>query len=108
MFEEKVITDEHLAFLPHFGLTLVKGLFWGWRSKYNHLIDMSTTNWHFQEHLPVTEQQQWGHLPSASGEIEPCPAAAVDLQHPQRESELQGYWREALYAPGNLVEQVFR
>ena len=36
-----------------------------------------------QEHLPVTEQQQ-GHLPSASVEIEPCAAAAANLQHPLR------------------------
>ena len=57
---------------------------------------MSITNWHFQEHLPVTEQQQRGHLLFASGEIDPCPATATDLQHPRRESELQGYWREAL------------
>ena len=31
-----------------------------------------------QQHLPVTEQYQQGHLPPASAEIEPC-AAAVDL-----------------------------
>ena len=36
-----------------------------------------------QEHLPVTEQQQ-GHLPSASVEIEPGAAAAANLQHPLR------------------------
>ena len=27
-------------------------------------------------------QQQQGHLPSASVEMEPCSAAAADLQHP--------------------------
>ena len=36
-----------------------------------------------QGHLPGTEQQQ-GHLPSASAGIEPCAAAAADLQHPLR------------------------
>ena len=34
----------------------------------------------FQEHLPVTEQQQ-GHLPSASEDTEPCAAAAADFWH---------------------------
>ena len=35
----------------------------------------------------MTEQQ--GHLLSASVEIEPCAAAAVDLRHPLRELRLQ-------------------
>ena len=37
-----------------------------------------------QEHLPATEQQQPGHLSSASAEIEPCAVAAADLQQPLR------------------------
>ena len=41
---------------------------------------MSTTNWHLTRALPKTEQR--GHLPSVSVEIEPCAAAAVDLQCP--------------------------
>ena len=47
----------------------------------------------------MTEQQLQAHLPSATAEIEPCAAAAVDLQHPLREfrvrvrlSMLQGVW----------------
>jgi len=52
--------------------------------------------------LPAPEQQR--HLPSASAEIETCATAAVDLQHALREFK----WSEALCAPGNLVEQVFR
>ena len=41
-----------------------------------------------KSHLPATEQQQ-GHLPSASVEIEPCGAAAVDLRHPLRECRVE-------------------
>ena len=37
-----------------------------------------------QEHLPGTEQQEQGHLPSASLESEPHAAAPADLQHPLR------------------------
>ena len=46
-------------------------------------ISLSTTNWHLPRALPMTEQQM--HLPSASVEIEPHAAVAVDLQHPLRE-----------------------
>ena len=63
---------------------------------------MSTTNWHLPKALPVTEQQ--GRLPSASAEIEPYVAAAVDLQHLLGSSGRT----EALCVPGNLVGQVFR
>ena len=52
----------------------------------------------YREHLPETKQQQQGHLPSASAEIEPCAAAAVDLQHPLRVIWVES---EALHAPGN-------
>ena len=41
-----------------------------------YLCQLWTGTW--QEHLPVTEQQQ-ACLPSASVEIEPCAAAAPDL-----------------------------
>ena len=61
---------------------------------------LSTTNWCLPRALPVTEQQR--HLPSASTEMEARAARAADLQ--ARESR----WREALFAPGNLVGQVFR
>ena len=57
---------------------------------------MSATSWHYPRALPTTEQQ--GHLPSAPVETEPCAAA---LQHPLRE------FREAPWAPGNLVGPVF-
>ena len=40
---------------------------------------MSTTNCHLPRALPRIEQQR--HLPSASMEIEPYAARAVDLQH---------------------------
>ena len=42
-----------------------------------------------QEHLSVTQQQQQGHLPSASAETEACAAAAADLQHPPREFRVE-------------------
>ena len=42
-------------------------------------LRMSPANWHLPRALPATEQ---GHLPSASVEIEPCAALAVDLQRP--------------------------
>ena len=45
-----------------------------------YLNYLSTTNGHLPRELPVTQQQQKGHLPSASVETEPCTAAAVDLQ----------------------------
>ena len=51
--------------------------------------------------IVMTEQQR--HLPSASTEIEPHATIAADLQHPRGSSG----WREALYAPGNLVGWVF-
>ena len=44
---------------------------------------VSTTNWHLPRALPISEQQR--HFPSASMEIEPHAAAAVDLQQPPRE-----------------------
>ena len=43
------------------------------------MMTMSTTNWH----IAKTEQKR--HLPSASTEIEPRTAIAVDLQHLLRE-----------------------
>ena len=48
---------------------------------------MSTTNWHLRA-LPVTEHQR--HLLSASMEIEPHAAIAVDLQQPLREFRVEG------------------
>ena len=45
-----------------------------------------------------------GHLPSASAEIDPWAAAAVELQHPPKEFRVE---REALCVLGKLVEQVF-
>ena len=65
-------------------------------------VILTTTKWHLPRVLPAPEQQR--HLPSASAEIETCATAAVDLQHALREFK----WSEALRAPGNLVEQVFR
>ena len=55
---------------------------YGWI--YDHKGALSTTNWHLPRALPVTEQQQPGHLPSASAseEMEPCAPAAVDPQYP--------------------------
>ena len=44
---------------------------------------LSSTNWHLPRALPMTEQQRC--LPSASMEIEPHAATAVDLQLPLRE-----------------------
>ena len=44
---------------------------------------MSATNWHFPRAF-ASEQQQEGHLPSASAETEPCAAAAADCQHALR------------------------
>ena len=41
---------------------------------------MSTTNWHLPRALPTIEQQR--RLPSASTEVEPHAAIAVDLQQP--------------------------
>ena len=67
------------------------------REHNDHSKHLSTTKCHLPRALPVTEQQR--HLPSASMEIEPHAAIAVDLQQ---------LWSEALYAPGNLVRQVFR
>ena len=54
-------------------------LFWIWPL----LFKLSTTNWHLPRASPTTEQQR--HLPSASMEIEPWAAIAVDLQQPLRE-----------------------
>ena len=51
------------------------------------VMPLSTTNWHFARALPMTEQQ--GHLPSASMEIEPHAAIAVDLQQPLKEFRVE-------------------
>ena len=67
------------------------------REHTGHSKRLSTTKWHWPRALPVTEQQR--HLPSASTEIEPHAAIAVDLQQ---------LWSEALHVPGNPVRQVFR
>ena len=48
---------------------------------------LSTTNWHLPRSLPTTEQQC--HLPSASAEIEPHAAVAVDLQQSLREFRME-------------------
>ena len=61
-------------------------------------LQMGTEHW--QEPRAVAASAQ-GHLPPASVEIEPCAAAAVDLQHPLRKFKVE-------CAPGNLVGQVFR
>ena len=50
-------------------------------------LEMSTTNWHLPRALPMTEQQR--HLPSASMEIEPHAAIAVDLKQSQREFRVE-------------------
>ena len=64
---------------------------------------LSTTNWHLPRALPTREQQR--HLPSASTEIEPHAARAVDLystspegvQSGVRHSVLQGIsWDRSL------------
>ena len=62
-------------------------------------------SWHLPRALPGTEQQQQGHLPSASAETEPCAAAPADPQHALRGTQVES---EALWAPWKLVEQVFR
>lgn len=41
------------------------------------------------KYLPATELQLQWRLPSASVEIEPCAAAAVDFQHPLREFKVE-------------------
>ena len=51
-----------------------------------------------QEHLPMIEQQQQEHLPSA------CATASADLQHPWGELRVES---EALCTPGKLVEYIF-
>ena len=43
---------------------------------------VSTTNWHLPRALPVTEQRRY--LSSASSEIEPHAAIAIDLQQSLR------------------------
>ena len=48
---------------------------------------MSATNWHLPRALPMTEEQR--RLPSASTEIEPHAAIAVDLQQPLREFRVE-------------------
>jgi len=54
---------------------------------YDHKGALSTTNWHLARALPRTEQQR--HLPSASREIEPHAAIAVELQQPLREFRVE-------------------
>ena len=54
---------------------------------YDHKGSISTTNWHLPRALPMTEQQR--HLPSASMEIEPHGAIAVDLQQSLREFRVE-------------------
>ena len=54
---------------------------------------LSTINWHLPRTLPVTEQQ--GHLLTASVKIEPCATAAVERQHPLRESRVE--WSTPCY-----------
>ena len=51
------------------------------------MCQVSTTNWHLLRALPKTEQQR--HLKSASAEIEPHAAIAIDLQQPLRESSVE-------------------
>ena len=53
----------------------------------SHPYMMSTTNWHLPRALPTTEQQRC--LPSASMEIEPHAAIAVDLQQPLKEFRVE-------------------
>ena len=48
---------------------------------------MSTTNWHLPRALQMTEQQR--PLPSASMEIEPRAAIAVELQQPLTEFRVE-------------------
>ena len=48
---------------------------------------LSTTNWHLPRALPMSDQQR--HLPSASKEVEPHAAIAVDLQQPLREFRVE-------------------
>ena len=50
-------------------------------------LSLSTTNWQLPRALPMTEQQR--HLPSASVEIEPHAAMAVDLQQALREFRVE-------------------
>ena len=58
-------------------------------AQFGHVgFEMSTTNWHLRRALPTTEQQR--HLPSASMEIEPHAAMAVDLPYPLREFRVEG------------------
>ena len=54
---------------------------------YDHKGAVSTTNWHLPRELPTAGQQRC--LPSASTEIEPHVAIAVDLQHPLREFRME-------------------
>ena len=54
---------------------------------YDHKGAMPTTNWHLPRALPATEQQR--PLPSASTEIEPHAAIAVDLYQPLRECRVE-------------------
>ena len=46
-------------------------------------LSLSTTNWHLPRAVPRSEQQR--HLPSASTELGPHAAAAVDLPQSLRE-----------------------
>ena len=66
----------------------------------NHKLALSSQLWIgiCQEHLPTAEQQQQGHLPSASAETDPWAAATADLQHPLR--AIQGGGWGALFQTG--------
>ena len=67
-------------------LTLIPSPSWLWL---NRVWSCHLQTGTCQEHLSVTQQQQQGHLPSASAETEACAAAAADLQHPPREFRVE-------------------
>ena len=71
-------------------------------------MHLSTTNLHLSRALPKTEQQ--GCWPSASVKIEPCAAAATDLQHPPVESSGSGteMRHSALEITGRIGVQIVR
>ena len=54
---------------------------------YDHKKAMSTTNCHLLRALPKSERQR--HLPSASTEIEPHSAKAIDFQQPRRDFRVE-------------------
>ena len=71
---------------------------------HSKILEIYTVNYKLAltKSTPMTEQQR--HLPSASMEIEPHVAIAVDFQQYLREFRVD----EAHCAPGNLLGQVFR